>query len=183
MIKQDHRCSILTANTFYLNLKVIMERKQLRDNKNEKKISSSDVGIKTKKAFLDLLLDVSNENEHFTDQDIIDEVNTFMFAGHDTTSVGMCWALFMIGSHPEIQEKIYDEMYSIFGDDKTKIPTYQELNEMKYLERVIKETLRIRPSVPNISRKLSEDIQLNGYTLPSGTMVALNIYFMHHDER
>lgn len=89
----------------------------------------------------------------------------------------------MIGSHPEVQEKLHEEMTSIFGDDKTRVPTYQELNDMKYLERVIKETLRIRPSVPNISRKLSEDIELDGYKLPAGTFVALNIYFMHHDER
>lgn len=126
---------------------------------------------------------MSNENENFTDQDIIDEVNTFMFAGHDTTSVGICWALYMIGRHPEVQEKLYEEMQQVFGDDKTRIPTYKELNDMKYLERVIKETLRIRPSVPNISRKLSEDIEMNGYKLPAGSYVTLFIYFMHHDER
>jgi cytochrome P450 len=89
----------------------------------------------------------------------------------------------MIGSHPEVQQKIYNEMQNLFGDDKQRIPTYQEYSEMKYLERVIKETLRIRPSVPSVSRKLTEDIELDGYKVPAGANVQLAIYFIHRDER
>lgn len=54
---------------------------------------------------------------------------------------------------------------------------------MKYLERVIKETMRIYPSVPSIGRILSEDVQLDQYTLPKGTMVSLGIYYLHRDPR
>lgn len=70
----------------------------------------------------------------------------------------MCWALFMIGLHDDVQERIYEEMREIFGEDTQRAATFQDLNEMKYLERVIKETLRIYPSVPSISRKMNEDI-------------------------
>lgn len=49
-------------------------------------------------------------------------------------------------------------MTEIFGDDEQRVATYRDLNEMKYLERVLKESLRIYPSVPNISRKVNEDI-------------------------
>jgi hypothetical protein len=59
---------------------VIKDRKASRDKTNDIKLSTNDIGIKTRKAFLDLLLDVANENENFSEQDIIDEVNTFMFA-------------------------------------------------------------------------------------------------------
>lgn len=70
----------------------------------------------------------------------------------------MCWALFMIALHDDVQEKIVQEITDILGDDVTKIATYRDLNEMKYLERVLKESLRLYPSVPNIGRKMSEDI-------------------------
>lgn len=69
-----------------------------------------------------------------------------MFKGHDTTTAGISWALFLIGSHIDVQDKIAEEMNGIFGDDKTQIATIHQLNDMKYLEQVLKETLRIFPS-------------------------------------
>lgn len=59
-----------------------------------------------------------------------------------------------------MQEKIFEEMTEIFGDNAERVATYRDLNEMKYLERVLKESLRIYPSVPNISRKMNEDLEI-----------------------
>jgi len=167
-------------------MRVIKERKLSRKQTRKETSNNdmNDIGLKKRQAFLDLLLDVNEqENQFFTDDDIRDEVNTFIFAGHDTTSVGICWALFMIGLHKDIQERIYEEIIEILGDDPSKAATFRDLNEMKYLERVIKETLRIYPSVPNISRKMNEDIVIGGYTIPKDSYVALQIYFIHRDER
>lgn len=66
----------------------------------------------------------------------------------------------MIGLHDEIQEKIFHEISEIFSNDTERVATFRDLNEMKYLERVLKESLRIYPSVPNISRKMNEDIEI-----------------------
>jgi cytochrome P450 len=57
------------------------------------------------------------------------------------------------------QEKAYEELEGIF-EGSERAPTVKDLNEMKYLERVIKESLRLYPSVPGISRHLKEDIEI-----------------------
>lgn len=68
-------------------------------------------------------------------------------------------ALIYLGLDPDMQEGVFEEMESIFhGTDR--LPTLTDLNEMKYLDRIIKETLRLYPSATAIGRVVSEDIQV-----------------------
>ncbi|EFA10751.1 cytochrome P450 monooxigenase CYP4Q9 [Tribolium castaneum] len=131
-------------------------------------------------AMLDLLLTAKNEDNLIDDEGIREEVDTFMFEGHDTTAVAICFALMCIACHPDIQERIFEEIEETFSDD-TK-PDYKSLQELKYMERCIKEVLRLYPSVPFIARSLGEDIvTYSGHKLKAGSMVHLHIYDMHHN--
>ncbi|KAI7815338.1 cytochrome p450 [Rhyzopertha dominica] len=166
--------------------KVIGERKEaLRIHKgNERRLSSDDLlmGRKNRLAFLDLLIEASKGGSVLTDTDIREEVDTFMFEGHDTTTAGICWSLFLLGNYPDVQERVAQELDDIFNGDDRSI-TVRDLGEMKYLERVIKEALRLYPSVPFISRTLSEDIVLDGHKIPASCGVIIHIYDVHRDER
>ncbi|KDR12227.1 cytochrome P450 4C1-like isoform X2 [Zootermopsis nevadensis] len=179
--KYNERLTLLHSFTN----KVIKEKKSLYATKSQrtedKGVSEDDeIGRKERVAFLDMLLDVSEGGRKLTDEEIREEVDTFMFEGHDTTSAGMCWALYMLGLHPDVQEKAYQEQKSIFqGSDRS--PTMKDLNEMKYLERVIKETLRLYPSVPGIGRVLNEDVKMGEFIVPAGSTVHLHIYFLHRN--
>ncbi|KAK9744644.1 Cytochrome P450 [Popillia japonica] len=102
-----------------------------------------------------------------------------MFGGHDTITANICWTLFLLGHHPEIQEKLYEEVHGILQHKST--PTLvSELSNMKYLECVIKETLRLYPSVPVVSRKIEQEITLGEYKIPASTNITLHIYALHH---
>uniref|UniRef100_A0A8D8XRZ0 Cytochrome P450 4C1 n=1 Tax=Cacopsylla melanoneura TaxID=428564 RepID=A0A8D8XRZ0_9HEMI len=167
--------------------KVIRERKQLLEEKKQnnsdettQRNEDDDLGKKKRMAFLDLLLEASaHASTPLTDVEIREEVDTFMFEGHDTTTAGICWSLFLLGSHPEYQDKVAAELDTIFADDPERKITMRDLNEMKYLERVIKESLRLFPSVPFIGRCLSEDTKFGEYLVPAGTYVNVEIFHVH----
>jgi cytochrome P450 family 4 len=67
----------------------------------------------------------------------------------------------MMGTHPDIQEKVVEELNQVFGDSG-RMPTMEDLGELKLLDRCLKETLRLYPSVPFFERYLREDAVLTG---------------------
>ena len=79
--------------------------------------------------------------------------------GHDTTGVALNWIIFCIGNNPEVQEKVHEEIDYVFGNDNDPA-TKQQLSELKYLDRVVKEALRLYPSAPIISRHLDHDVTI-----------------------
>lgn len=145
-------------------------------------LSAEHTGKKKHMNFLDLLIDVSEKEGLLTDTDIREEVDTFMFEGHDTTSAAISWAFFTLGSYPDVQEKVMSELNEIFGDSDREA-TYDDLQRMKYMEQVIKETMRLYPSVPGFTRKLDMNVQIKNYTIPAGTCVDIIPYVIHRNPK
>ncbi|KAF2895444.1 hypothetical protein ILUMI_10731 [Ignelater luminosus] len=164
---------------------VIQSRKEelIKTNGHSKDTEDNDEdsGIKKRKNFLDLLLQYKKDGQPITDKDIREEVDTFMFEGHDTTAAAMSFALYCLAKNPEAQEKVIEELRSIFGNDKDRPATHRELQEMKYLEAVIKETLRLYPSVPFFARNVHEDVEYDGLILPKNTTLSVQVYALHRD--
>ncbi|KAI4464348.1 cytochrome p450 family 4 [Holotrichia oblita] len=167
--------------------KVISDRKKLlkdkQDNKSHNNVIEEEVlGLRKRLSFLDLLIEASEDGKVLNDIDIRQEVDTFMFEGHDTTSASLSWTLLLLGNHPDIQERVFEEVRNVLHDKLT--PTsINELNEFKYLERVIKESLRLYPSVPAIIRHTKEEIQIDEYKIPPNVDVVLLIYCVHRDPK
>jgi cytochrome P450 len=174
--KKEHDWCLNVIHSFIK--KVIEER--YRELKNEGPTSPGGSG-KKRLAFLDLLIDMAEKNQ-FTFQDICDETNTFMFAGHDTTATGMNWALHLLGCNPEIQAKVHQELDGVFGDDDRAVE-YDDLRNLPYLECCLKEALRLFPSVPMYARTLAEDATIAGYVIPGGTRVVISPYLVHRDPK
>ncbi|XP_058449566.1 probable cytochrome P450 4d14 [Malaya genurostris] len=164
-------------------------REQLKNNKQLGSIKfdldEADMYSKRKQTFLDLLLNVTVDGKPLSNLDIREEVDTFMFEGHDTTTSGISFTVLQLAKHQDIQQKVYDEIQSTLGKDdcKTATLTYNNLQDFKYLDMVIKESLRLLPPVSFIGRKLVEDTEINGVVVPSGVDVTIPIYVIHRNPK
>ncbi|XP_063612530.1 cytochrome P450 4c3-like [Penaeus indicus] len=154
-----------------------LERKK---NKDQNTADDEAIGKKKRLAFLDLLLEYSETVSPLSNEDIREEVDTFMFEGHDTTAAAINWSLYLLGSNPEIQTRVHEELDSIFGGSDRPI-TMADLREMKLTENCIKEALRLFPSVPFLARELKEDVVIDDYCIPTGTTVTVVTYCLHRD--
>ncbi|XP_017888706.1 cytochrome P450 4g15 [Ceratina calcarata] len=139
-----------------------------------------DVGEKKRQAFLDLLIEAGQNGVILNDQEVKEQVDTIMFEGHDTTASGSSFFLAMMGCHPDIQEKVIQELDEIFGDSD-RPATFQDTLQMKYLERCLLETLRMYPPVPIIAREIKTDLKLvsGDYTVPAGCTVVIGTFKLH----
>ncbi|XP_041790073.1 cytochrome P450 4V2 [Chelmon rostratus] len=171
----EHEKTLKILHSF--TYKVIHERAESTSD------SDSDQGTRKRQAFLDMLLNTTYEDgSRMSHQDIQEEVDTFMFRGHDTTAASMNWVLHLLGSHPEAHSKVQQELQEVFGTSNRPFTT-EDLKKLKYLECVIKEALRLFPSVPFFARSLGEDCHINGFKVPKGVNAIIITYALHRDPR
>ncbi|XP_066280202.1 cytochrome P450 4B1-like [Branchiostoma lanceolatum] len=131
--------------------------------------------------FLDILLEAKDEDGNgLTDAEIRDEVDTFMFEGHDTTASGLSWTLYCLARHPGHQEKCRKEAREVLKG-KTEV-TWDLLPSLKYITMCVKEAMRMFPPVPVIFRQLESPLTFpDGRTLPEGATVVITTNTVHHN--
>lgn len=125
-------------------------------------------GRPTRDDILTLLLSARDEDDQpLTDAELRDELMTLLLAGHETTATALTWTLERITRHPEVLARLEAEVGGEGAD--------------AYLDAVIKETLRLRPVVPAVVRKLQAPLTFGGWDLPAGVNIAPNIWLIHRD--
>ncbi|XP_058452019.1 cytochrome P450 4d1-like [Malaya genurostris] len=169
----------------YTDNVIISRRKQLMEHANNGSISTEneniELGLKKREAFLDLLLQTKIDGKPLTNLEIREEVDTFMFEGHDTTTSAVSFTLYNLAKYPAVQQKVYDEVISVIGEDPAKQIELSHLQDLNYLEMSIKETLRLYPSVPMIGRRCVEEVTIEGKTIPAGANIIIGIFTMGRD--
>ncbi|XP_055535727.1 cytochrome P450 4C1-like [Wyeomyia smithii] len=157
--------------------------KQLSNNIED--LTEENIYTSTKKryAMLDSLL-LAEEKHQIDEEGIREEVDTFTFEGHDTTASALVFIFFTLAREQQVQERIYNEISRVHASKTSegKWFTPQDYTEMKFMDRAIKECLRLWPPVPFISRAVTEDIILaDGNMIPAGVVVNVHIFDLHRD--
>jgi len=115
----------------------------------------------------------SKEGYRMSDQELMEQVLTFLGAGHETTASGISWTLWLLATHPEYQERLRDELLPVL--EKTSRPDYRTLKGLHMLDGVVMESLRLLPPVPMTFRKATHDDWVDGHFLPKGTLIYVPI--------
>ena len=141
--------------------KLIREKKQKLDQK-EKLI---DVDIPS----------VALESGGFTEEDLVNQMMTFLAAGHETTASALIWAFYLLCLHPHVQTRLRDEVRANLPSiDETETVTAASLDQCLYLSAVCNEILRLYPPVPGTIRDAGRDTSILGQFVPKGTKIILS---------
>lgn len=112
-----------------------------------------------------------------TDREICDQVLSFLFAGSETTSATISWALHLLSEHPEIQRQVQAEVDAVLVGGPAD---YTHLEDLDLTRRVVTETIRLYPSAWFMTRHTTTDTTLGGHLIPAGTTVAFSPFLIHH---
>ncbi|MGB1249837.1 MAG: cytochrome P450 [Candidatus Promineifilaceae bacterium] len=128
---------------------------------------------------LDMLLTMVGD-EGFTQEQLIFEMSSIVFAGHETTATTLTWLFYALTQHPEIEQKLFAELDTVLNG---RTATASDLANLPYLNKVINETLRYYPSAILTTRQSVEADVLDGYQIRKDEQIFINIRGLHFDER
>jgi cytochrome P450 len=130
---------------------------------------------------LSVLLEAQDEEGlGMTDRQLHDEIMTLFLAGHETTANALSWTWFLLGQHPEVEEKLVEELRRVLGG---RTPTVSDLPRLPYTEMILREAMRLYPPVWVIGRRALAAFRLGEYELPAGTNVLMSQLITQRDAR
>jgi cytochrome P450 len=118
----------------------------------------------------------SEDGERFSDDDIVNHMIFLLMAAHDTSTSTLTTMAYYLARHPEWQERCRAESRAIGSGPIT----YSDLDRLTSLDLVMKESMRLVPPVPGITRRANRETELLGYRVPAGAYVAVHLWGLHH---
>jgi cytochrome P450 / NADPH-cytochrome P450 reductase len=120
--------------------------------------------------------------EQLDDVNIRYQINTFLIAGHETTSGLLSCTLYALLKHPDVLKKAYEEVDRVLGPDVNAKPTYQQVTQLTYITQILKEALRLWPPAPAYGIAPFKDETIGGkYKLKKNTFVTVLVMALHRD--
>lgn len=136
------------------------------------------------KDFIGMLMKAEFEGQLLTDKQIADQGIAFFLAGFDTSSITLTACAYLLAKHQHVQNELRREIEDFLNRNDTV--SFETINELRYLEAVINETLRHSPTLPRLIREAAKDntIHFNGQNIfvPKGTDILMSVYCIHRNE-
>lgn len=128
---------------------------------------------------VNMLLSASDpeSGRRMSDPEIVDNLMTFIAAGHETTALGLAWTFGLLARHPEIERKVLDEIDAVTAGEPVDA---EHVSKLVYTRQAFSEAMRLYPPAPIITRTALQDFQLGEYLIPAGTVLIVPIYAVHH---
>ncbi|KAJ3657057.1 hypothetical protein Zmor_016090 [Zophobas morio] len=168
---KEHQMACQTFRAIFEKIVIEAHKAYEPEDRNDDTIRS--------KLFLAHLIKFS-QTQQITHEEIQEETSFMITAASETTAVTVNTVLTMLGIYPDIQEKVYQELVSVLPHIEQD-PTLEDISRLDYLDRVIKETLRLYPAVPITLRYADEDINCDPYVFPAGSNLIIPIVLLHKD--
>ena len=132
---------------------------------------------------LSMLLLAQDEDDggRMTDEQVRDECLTIFLAGHETTANALTWTWYLLSQNPEIAAKFHAEIDRVLP--QKRLPTFEDYPNLKYVEAVLAESMRLYPPAWAIGRLAIENHDLKGFAIPKGSLVLMSPYILQRDER
>jgi len=129
---------------------------------------------------LSMLLEARDEEtgEGMSDEQIRDEAMTIFLAGYETMANALTWTWYCLSQNPKAEARMHEEIDSVL---KGRVPEFADLPNLKYVEMVMAETMRLYPPAWIMGRKAIDDFDLGPYHLPAGSSVFMSQYIMHRN--
>ncbi|KAH7074210.1 cytochrome P450 [Paraphoma chrysanthemicola] len=124
------------------------------------------------KAYQVDILGVAMQSGGFTDEDLVNQLMTFLAAGHETTASAMSWAVYLLCKHPAVQTRLREEVRTHL--DMNGPINAAEIDKLPYLNAVLNETMRVLPPVPLTLRETAHDTTIQGHFIPARTTIVLS---------
>ncbi|WP_309642452.1 cytochrome P450 [Flavobacterium sp.] len=131
---------------------------------------------------LDMLLETRYEDsgESMSTQQLIDEIKILFIAGHETTTNALTFTLQLLGNHPEVQQKVFEELTAIASETDDIV---EQLQKMTYTNAVLNESMRLYPPAWITDRENIADDTLLGYSIKEKTLIGVSFYELHRNPK
>jgi cytochrome P450 len=127
-----------------------------------------------------LAKDEQGDGTSMTDEQVRDEALTLFLAGHETTANALTWTWYLLAQHPEVERRLHAELDEVLGG---RLPTLEDLPNLRYTEMVLAESIRLYPPAWSIGRLAIANTRVGEFDIPAGSVCLLSPYVMHRTER